>query len=152
MLRDYMYTLNPGLIMQALHEFSIDSDMESLRATLLQYATLSPDSFIWKFSLGDHIYYLFAKDYVESLDSVQTDIRAFAGDNEVGLKFMKAKNPKAFEDSSPNQYADVYQPPDDEYALHDYAARSGVDFVFLCRSDESAHNAMFCKQDVLIDE
>lgn len=152
MLRDYMYTFSSRLIMQALHEFAIDSGMESLRVTLLQYATLSPDSFIWKLSLENHVYYLFAKDYAESLDSVQTDIRAFAGDNEVGLKFMKAKDPKAFEDSSPNQYAKVYQPPDDEYTFHDYAARSGVDFVFLCRSDEPADDAMFHSQTTAVNK
>lgn len=152
MLRDYMYTLNPELIMRALDEFSVDSDMESLRVSLLQYATLSPDSFIWKFLLEDHIYYLFAKDFITSLDSVQADIRAFADDNDLHLTFMKAKHPKAFEDSSPNHYARIYQPPDDEYAFHDYAARSGVDFVFLCRSSESAEDALFYKHDAMTDE
>lgn len=131
MLRDYAYTENWRLLDRALEQF-IDLPP---RLSLVGFTELSPDSFLWKIFDGQTVYYLYAEDYVPSLDHVKQQIHSFwPGD--IQLEFIPAKQPIAFEDSSPNKTAVVYQPPEDEYKFAQYAAQSGYDFVFLLRSSE----------------
>lgn len=131
MLRDYEYTENWRLLDRALEAFI---DLPE-RLSLVGYTALSPDSFLWKIFDGQTIYYLYAEDYIESLDQVKEQIAAFWPDD-IQLEFMPVKQPRAFEDTSPNRSAEIYQPPEDEYTFAKYASQSGYDFVFLLRSSE----------------
>lgn len=131
MLRDYEYTENWRLLDAALEQF-IDLP---LRLSLVGYTALSPDSFVWKIFDGETVYYLYAEDYVEGLQQVTDAIKDF-WPQDITLEFMPVKTPRAFEDSSPNQTAEIYQPPKDEYEFTKYAGQSGYDFVFLLKSSE----------------
>lgn len=132
MLRDYSYTENWRLLDQALVMF-IDLPP---RLSLVGFTVLSPDSFLWKIFDGETIYYLYAEDYVPSLDHVRQQILDFWPDV-VKLEFVPVKQPVAFEDSSPNKIAFIYRPPEDEYTFAKYAGQSGYDFVFLLRTSET---------------
>lgn len=131
MLRDYHYTENWRLLDEALVQFI---ELPS-RLSLVGYTALSPDSFLWKIFDGTTTYYLYAEDYVPSLEYVRQQIYAFWPEN-IELEFLPVKVPIAFEDTTPNKAAEVYQPPKDEYEFSKYAAQSGHDFVFLLRSNE----------------
>lgn len=132
MLRDYHYTENWRLLDAALEQF-IDLP-SSLK--LVQYITLSPDSFLWKISDGEKMYYLYAEDFVEGLNGVRASVESHTPEG-ARLTFLPVKNPVAFEDSTPNQSAVVYRPPENEYEVATFAGQSGHDFVFLLESDES---------------
>ena len=131
MLRDYEYTENWRLLDSALEQF-IELPP---RLSLVGFSSLSPDSFLWKIFDGSTIYYLYAEDYVPSLDHVTFQIRQFT-QTEIELDFLPVKQQVAFEDSSPNSVAEVYKPPKDEYEFSKYTFPSGYDFVFLLKSDE----------------
>lgn len=131
MLRDYEYTENWRLLDPAVAMF-IDLPP---RLSLVGYTALSPDSFIWKIFDGTAIYYLYAEDYVPSLDHVRQQVKEFWPED-VNLEFIPVKHTVAFEDSSPVRSADVYQPPENEQEFMKYAGQSGHDFVFLMRSSE----------------
>lgn len=131
MLRDYQYSENWRLLDKAIEAFIDLPD----RLSLVGFQVLSPDSFLWKIFDGENIYYLYAEDYVPSLDHVTAQIQDFWPD-EIELEFLPVKNPKAFEDTSPNKSAVIYKPPKDEYEFAKYAWPSGYDFVFLLKSAE----------------
>lgn len=131
MLRNYEYTENWHLLDRALEDF-IDLP-EHL--SLIGYSALSPDSFLWKIFDGESIYYLYAEDYVPSLEHVRERFLDFLP-KKIDLEFMPVKRPLVFEDSSPNQSAKIYKPPENEYEFARYAAQSGFDFVFLLKSSE----------------
>lgn len=131
-LRDYEYTENWRLLDAALNQF-IDLPP---RLSLVGYTALSPDSFVWKIFDGESVYYLYAEDFIENLEQVKRAIKNFWPDD-ISLEFIPVKEPRAFEDSSPNQASEIYKPPDDEYNFIRYAGQSGYDFVFLLRSSET---------------
>lgn len=133
MLRDYEYTENWRLLDRALEYFIDLPD----RLSLVGYSALSPDSFLWKIFDGENIYYLYAEDYVPSLEHVRERILDFLP-KKIDLEFMPAKQPLVFEDSSPKQLAKIYKPPENEYEFSRYAAQSGFDFVFLLKSSEKS--------------
>lgn len=132
MLRDYLYIEDWHLIETALEQFI---DLPS-RLSLVGFTSLSPDSFVWKIFDGKHIYYLYAEDYVQNLEHVKKQILSFWPEK-INLEFIPVKTPIPFEDSSPNKSAAIYKPPADEYEFAKYAARSGYDFVFLLKSNET---------------
>lgn len=132
MLRDYKYTENWRLLDFAMEMFiSLPQ-----RLSLVGFTELSPDSFLWKIFDGQTMYYLYAEDYVPSLDHVREQLSFFAPRGTV-FEFVPVKKQIAFEDSSPNKSAHVYAPPADEYEFSKYAAQSGHDFVFLLQSSEA---------------
>lgn len=131
MLRDYAYTENWRLLDPAIEQF-IDLPPQ---LSLIGFTELTPDSFLWKFHDGTTIYYLYAEDFVESLDQVIKTIEDF-WPQPITLTFIPVKRQVAFEDSQPNQTAIIYQPPQNEYEFAKYASQSGYDFVFLLKSDE----------------
>lgn len=131
MLRDYKYTENWRLLDAALEQF-IELPP---RLSLVGFTALSPDSFLWKIFDGANIYYLYAEDYVPSLDHVRERIQDFSP-MKISLNFLPVKRQVAFEDSLPNQGVEIYKPPKDEYEFSKYAAQSGYDFVFLLKSSE----------------
>ena len=91
MLRDYQYNENWRLLDQAIEAFIDLPD----RLSLVGFTVLSPDSFLWKIFDGENVYYLYAEDFVSSLDQVTANIRNFWPD-EINLEFMPVKEPKAF--------------------------------------------------------
>lgn len=129
MLRDYEYTENWRLLDRALEQFI---DLPE-RLSLVGFKALSPDSFLWQIFDGDTTYYLYAEDYVPSLEHVAERIQNFY-QTELNLEFIPVKQPIAFEDSTPNRTAKIYRPPKDEYEFAKYAAQSGYDFVFLLKT------------------
>ena len=131
MLRDYEYTENWRLLDQALEMF-IELPP---RLSLVGHQVLSPDSFLWKIFDGEKVYYLYAEDYVPSLEHVKKEIQSFWPDK-LELEFVPLKNTAALEDSTPYRSAQVYRPPEKEYEFMQYAGQSGYDFVFLLKSDE----------------
>lgn len=131
MLRDYAYTENWRLLDAALEQF-IDLPP---RLSLVGFSELSPDSFMWKIYDGETVYYLYAEDFVASLEHVRLQIQDFWPEK-IELEFLPVINPKAFEDTTPNRTAAVYKPPKDEYVFAKYAGQSGFDFVFLLKSNE----------------
>jgi hypothetical protein len=133
MLRDYEHTENWRLLDAALLQFI---DLPE-RLSLVGFIALSPDSFMWKIFDGTTLYYLYAEDYVPSLDHVQQSIPPEFKPAETSLEFIPVKHVTPFEDTMPNHTADIYTPPQDEYNFARYAAHSGYDFVFLMRSSES---------------
>jgi hypothetical protein len=133
MLRDYAYTNNWELVELAIARFiSIPRDLK-----LVGFGEITPDSFIWKLYDIDtkRFFYLYAEDYVPNLDHVRNILRKLAPDG-AALDLLPIRQNKAFEDSSPNLFANIYKPPTDEYYFSYYAAESGYDFVFLAVSDE----------------
>ena len=129
MLRDYFITENWRLLDAALEQF-IDLPP---RLSLVGFIDLSPDSFLWIIFDGETQYYLYAEDYVQSLQHVKECICDFYQKN-IELEFIPAKQPIAFEDSLPNSTAAIYKPPENEYEFARYAGQSGYDFVFLLKS------------------
>ena len=131
MLRDYAYTENWRLLEAALEQFiELPASLK-----LVQFVKISPDSFLWILSNGVTLYYLYAEDYIENLESVRAEIRPFMGKG-AQLTFLPVKEPVAFEDSSPNKSAAMYRPPENEYEVSTFAGQSGHDFVFLLESSE----------------
>jgi hypothetical protein len=96
------------------------SDFEGLSFKDIDYVAikmakmLSPDSFIWKLEIDRSKYYLYAEDYVDSLQHVLDEIEEVAGKGAGELIRIKNKL-KSMTDSD----------------LNDYAAQSGYDNVFL---------------------
>lgn len=131
MLRDYIHTENWRLLDQALEMF-IELPP---RLSLVGEQVLSPDSFLWKIFDGETVYYLYAEDYVPSLEHVKEEVQSFWPDK-LELKFMPLKNAVALEDSTPFRSAQTYRPPEKEYEFMKYAGQSGFDFIFLLKSDE----------------
>lgn len=132
MLRDYLYTENWRLIDAALECF-IELPP---RLSLVGFGDLTSGSFIWKIFDGETVYFLYAEDYVPSLDHVRERLAEFS-DNGASFEFLPVKRPIAFEDSTPNQSTVVYKPPKNEYEFAKYASQSGYDFVFLLKSNET---------------
>lgn len=126
MLRDYAQTEDWRLIERALEQFIKLPE----HLSLVGFVALSPDSFLWQIYDGTTHYYLYAEDYIPSLEHITQQINDFYH-KQLDLTFLEAKVPLAFEDSTPNKSAAVYQPPDDEYVFARYSSQSGYDFVFL---------------------
>ncbi len=109
------------------------------KINLIKYERLSPDSFIWFFSTDDGMYCLYSEDYVPSLKQVEDTIKAnlpvFYPFDE--YKLVEVKQKTKWKDSSPVQSATIYTEPTYSENFMKYAATSGVDFVFLARSQFS---------------
>lgn len=101
---------------------------------VLQFRTLSADTFLWQLRFTDHIYYLVATDFVESLEQI-TSLLQVATDGTPG-ELVAVKQPLVFENASPVTASSVYEKPDDfDTKIAHYAAESGYDFVFLYQTD-----------------
>jgi hypothetical protein len=107
---------------------------------VVQFQKLSANSFVWKLRFSDYMYYLYAVDFVESLEQV-TDTLRIITDGTPGF-LVRALNPLDFASASPVVAATVYQKPvsyDEKVAPH--ATESGYDFVFLYKTDDRAEEA-----------
>ena len=140
-LRDCVYTFDASTIRSVLQKFDVSLPDGIGQAALLRFETLSPDAFMWRLRVADSVYYLFAEDYIPSLDYVKNMFNAYLTTNKWSL--IRVRHPKAFEEAEPVMGATTYQEPEDVNALMRYAADSGNDFCFLAKSEENADNALF---------
>ena len=65
MLRDFEYHPRKNTISEILGRF--DSAFSGDNA-LVRFEVITPDSFMWRLLINDGVYYLYAEDYVPSLD------------------------------------------------------------------------------------
>lgn len=143
MLRDYIHTLDRGLIKEVFSKFLIELPDGESGVTLIQFKVLSPDSFVWKFSIAKSIYYLYAEDFVSGIEDIRLKLSYVAPESSK-FDFVLVKDPNKFEESSPVKASTIYAKPEDSAKMMEYAVESGHDFVFLARSDEDVNDAFFC--------
>ncbi len=120
----------------ALHAVLEQFDMgdEGL-LSVKKFQALSPESFVWLLECTDYMYYLYAGDFVESLEQITDSIR-LASDGMPG-ELVRVITPIPFEEMSPVTANTVYEKPDDyDEKIAHYAAESGYDFVFLFRTEQ----------------
>ncbi len=118
----------------ALEQFDIGE--ESLMS-VKKFQALTPESFIWLLECSDYMYYLYACDFVESLEQI-TDVIRLASDGMPG-ELVRMLTPIPFEEASPVTASSVYEKPDDyDEKIAHYAGESGYDFVFLFRTEQRA--------------
>lgn len=142
MLRDYIYTLDTTLLKESFPRFDLTMPKGRGSVVLVEFRILSPDSFIWRFLIGESVYYLYAEDFVAGLDYVKAKI-LHAADRKMRIEFVRTREPKDFYESTPYVAASTYQPPKDENEMMKFAIDSGYDFVFLCKSNESIDDVFF---------
>jgi hypothetical protein len=141
MLRDFQYNPTTTQLTDVLKRFSLDYNSAKSSIDLLRFEVLSPDSFVWKLLLGSVIYYLYAEDYIPSLDHVKNVINDYVGNNK--WDFVAPQQVIAFESASPVKGADVYQKTERANQLMEYAVDSGYDFVCLVKTLENPDDAHF---------
>lgn len=130
-LRDWDGDSNE-LILHFLKQFTIEAD----KMTLLKYEVLTPDSFIWIFSLANNeIYCLYAEDYIPSVKHVKERMYAERiGWNSMNkYELLPVSHAQAWNEASPVTAATTYQSPERPEDIMKYAATSGFDFVFLAK-------------------
>ena len=115
-----------------LEQFQLDEDV--VLDSVLEFRKLGTEQFLWKLQMSDYIYYVYAEDFVESLEQV-TDTLQVATDGTPG-ELVPAVAPLDFESASPVMSASVYEKPTDfDDKIAHYAGESGYDFVFLYRTE-----------------
>ena len=118
----------------ALEQFELGD--ETLLDVLL-FRALGNESFLWQLRCSDRIYYLYATDFVESLEQV-TSTLAVVTDGMPG-ELVPVSKPMVFEEAAPVTSSSVYEKPDDfDTKIAHYATESGYDFVFLYRTEQLA--------------
>jgi len=129
-LRD-MYAYGSVELKEILNRFALNGDT---LVDVKMYKMITPDSFIWKLRMAGGIYYLYAEDFIQSLNYVKSEIEEFAG-KDAG-HFIEATDQKDFEEMTPVVSAAVYEKPEDfDETLIKYAVDSGYDMVFLYKVD-----------------
>lgn len=122
-----------ALIISMLKQFGVVTD----KINLLRYEALTPDRFIWFFTINSIRYCLYAEDYVPSIQHVKQTIR----DNltkwnpKDTYKLLEIKDREKREGVSPAKSANTHKSPDRPEEFMKYATTSGFDFVFLGRSE-----------------
>lgn len=128
MLRDYFLMATPFKEVLSRYENVLASNNDTV--TILSSCILTPDSFIWKLEVNNERYYLYAEDFVDSLQHVISRIEDIAGQGAGSL--VKVKQQIEFNDLEPVQAAEMYTKPDDyDTTLKLYASDSGYDSLFL---------------------
>lgn len=120
----------------ALHAALQQFDMgDEALLSVKKFIALSPESFVWLLECSEYIYYLYAGDFVESLEQI-TDVMRLASDGTPG-ELVRVFTPIPFEELSPVTANTVYEKPDDyDEKIAHYAGESGYDFVFLFRTEQ----------------
>ncbi|MBI2798456.1 hypothetical protein HYX70_04155 [Candidatus Saccharibacteria bacterium] len=105
---------------------------------LTKYESLSPDCFIWYFTVGDGrlAYCLYVEDFIDSLDHVKKQINRYRPEWEGDSTYLlqKVLKPQEWNKASPVVAATCYQKPKNSHEMMKYAATSAFDFVFLAKS------------------
>jgi hypothetical protein len=138
MLRDFEYRPTSDQIRDTLSRFDLELPEY---VALVRFEVITPDSFMWRFLIGNSIYYLYAEDYVPGLEHVKSVINKYLENDK--WEFVKPKSTIKFEEATPVKGATTYEEPDNSEEMMKYAIDSGRDFVFLARSTEDANNAQF---------
>lgn len=121
-----------------LEQFQIDD--EEVLLDVREFRMLGENRFLWKLRLSESVYYLYAEDFVESLEQV-TDTLQIATDGTPG-ELVPAKTPMDFDSASPVMSSSVYEKPTDfDDKIAHYAVESGYDFAFLYRTELSSSEA-----------
>lgn len=124
----------------ALHAALEQFDMgDETLLSVKKFQALSHESFIWLLECTDYMYYLYAGDFVESLEQITDSIR-LASEGMPG-ELVRVINPIPFEEMSPVTANTVYEKPDDyDEKIAHYAGESGYDFVFLFRTEQPSED------------
>jgi hypothetical protein len=138
MLRDFAYDPNPTFLEETLARFGIKAKHP---IAILRFEVITPDSFMWRLLLDNAIYYLYAEDHISGLPYVKEVFNVYLQTNDWEL--VQIRRPSNWEKASPVTATSAYTKPDDSKELMQYAAESGHDFVFLCKSKEDANEALF---------
>lgn len=141
MLRNFQYKSHQPEILNVLKRFGFDFKDEKYPVNLLRFEVITPDSFMWRISAKGAIYYIYAEDYVSSLEYIKDVFKKYLKSDEWEL--VKSPDMMFFKDSSPVHAAATYTEPDNSQDLMVYAIDSGNDFVFLAKSNEDDSNANF---------
>lgn len=121
----------------ALHAVLGQYDISEELIDVVEFHKLTANSYLWKLRMTDFVYFLYAEDFVESLEQV-TDTLRIATDGAPG-ELAAAKVPMVFETAGPVTATSVYQKPADfDSKIAHYAVESGYDFVFLFRTEEKS--------------
>ena len=140
MLRDFIIYPDMNIMRAVLSQFMIQLPDDPYYISIVRFEVITPDLFIWRLSIGQKIYYLYAEDYTD-FNRVKQVLHRYV--NSRNLHFMPVKKPAAFQEASPVTSAQVYMEPEDSGEMIRYAAQSGYDFVFLAASTEDGSNAYF---------
>jgi hypothetical protein len=143
MLRDFQYNPSPLQIKKVLEQFSLDFESEKSPLSVLRFEVTSPDSFVWKLLMGNAVYYLYAEDYISSIDYVKDLFNDYLENDK--WEFVTPRQALTFESSSPVENAEIYQKPERTDELMKYAVQSGYDFVFLVKTLENPDDAHFSR-------
>lgn len=125
MLRDWTYVSREMHDVLAQFE-GVDSTDD---AQVTSYKLVSPDAFLWRIRMGRRVYYLYAEDYIQSMNYVRAQLEELT--HGTSGEFVKAKQPDGFEDHEPVKNVSVYNEPDDWPEISKYSVGSGYDSVFL---------------------
>jgi hypothetical protein len=131
MLRDYQADPSDDQIIEILKRFKLDHELNESTVELIDFESLSPDSFVWELTIDKHTYFLYAEDYVSGLDYIKDEIDEYL--NHDKWNFIAASHVTPFESSTPVKGATVYQKPERTDDMMKYAVDSGFDFVFLVK-------------------
>lgn len=121
----------------ALHDVleSFQLGEDEVLIDVKQFRMLTPNSFMWCLRMSEYVYYLYAVDFVNTLEEI-TDTLRIATDGTPGELVLAAK-PLDFDSASPVSSSTIYEKPTDfDSKIAHYAAESGYDFVFLYRTDQ----------------
>ena len=134
MLREWNGTSN-DLLIEALAEFGIGA--KEIR--IHKYEAVTPDSFIWFLMVkqgGDWaFYYLYAEDYVPSIEHVADMIKQNFTEDTLGdtIELVPVLRSVAWDKSEPVTSVEHYVEPENPTEFMKYALPSGYDFVFLAK-------------------
>ncbi len=140
MLRDFAYNLTTGLV-DVLNGFQFDEPNEIVQVAILRFEIISPDSFMWRLLINDRVFYLYAEDYVPSMDYVKHVFDTYVSSE--GWELVSAREAIPFSFSSPVSITAAHNKPTDSREMANFAVHSGTDFVFLASSEEKASDAYF---------
>lgn len=104
-----------------------------------QFRMLTAESFLWQLRLSDNVYFMYATDFIQSLEQVANTLQV-ATDGEPG-ELVPVRTPIPFEEAGPVTASSVYDKPDDwDEKIAHYAGESGYDFVFLYKTEQLSEN------------
>lgn len=142
MIRDFVYSFDSKPVLELLKQFEMVVPDKYGYIAIVKFETISPDSFMWRIlNVNDAVYYLYAEDYVPGIEHVKHVFDQYIGVNK--WDFVRASNPKRFEDASAVVSAQVYYEPENSDTMMMFAVDSGYDLVFLARSAEDPKNGLF---------
>ena len=147
MLRDFITSQDNFEIDQFLSYFKFESsknyeELGYVNYILLGFRILTPDSFIWELLIDNEIYYLYAEDYVTSLEQIIIAVKKYDR-SDIKLDFIEVLESKGLKESDQITSSDVDETPENSDELQKYAQESGYDLAFLLKTDKDASDAYF---------